>query len=828
MPHTEVEGQPMSAYAKRVYYTTFAIPAAYFAAGMDNAVGVVLANGKYNRPVTPDPRWNPYRPADYTWGPRMLLLELTVTMAGGAVVTLRSDPTSGAWTATDGGPIVFSQHYSGEDRDVAREVPGWDSAGFDASANPAVAWAPAAACRASYSNATLRPNPIPPVTIMDALPVRSVVPSLYGDAVVADIGKNIAGFPALTLAAVPAGMNVRVTPSEVALSPGNVYQGAGSGAPYYWQLLNPPAGVPVHVTSNFSTYGGRYFEVKFVPRAPPPPPAAAAPAPAPTGGVVVVTAASYGANCGYPAPAQNLTAHAAAACDGASACSYTVCWGPAGTACGPGATPAAYDKDPYSGCEKHVMVTWRCSNAPEVERRAVVADREGAGVANAVTCEAAPPAPPVLPEITGGVGYEIRAALREVGTWESSNALVNAIHAMIIASMKANLWDVFTDCPHRERDPWLEQSHLLFEALAYNFDIRRLWEKIAFDTVDCQLPDGTVPDVCPEYVNMTGAFRDSPEWGSARVLVPDKLRAFYGSDVDVSTYAASQRYVAHLLGKVDNATGLLAYGLGDWLAVRPSPLGVTATGTLMHDLEAMVRAARRVGAEGDAKKYGAALAALRASYFKAFCTGNYTAQAAAGYALTRGALPTDAERQRAAAFLVDDLQARGYFTSGDTGTLYVMEALGDAAGGVEAVWASLQRTESPSYGYLVERGETALPESWTDDLSLSHMHAMLGHIEEFLYKHVAGIQQAANSTGWERVVLAPRPPLAEGPGAFVNATFDSPRGVIKSHAMIVSREEVVLAVQCPVGVPCEVRLPLSGRRVDLGTRGEEVRIVDTA
>jgi alpha-L-rhamnosidase len=83
-----------------------------------------------------------------------------------------------------------------------------------------------------------------------------------------------------------------------------------------------------------------------------------------------------------------------------------------------------------------------------------------------------------------------------------------------LQAFESNLQSVLTDCPHRERLGWLEVSHLVFPALAFNFDISRLWAKIALDTVDSQLPNGMVPDIAPEYTIFSGGFRDSPEWGS--------------------------------------------------------------------------------------------------------------------------------------------------------------------------------------------------------------------------------------------------------------------------------------------------------------------------
>lgn len=44
----------------------------------------------------------------------------------------------------------------------------------------------------------------------------------------------------------------------------------------------------------------------------------------------------------------------------------------------------------------------------------------------------------------------------------------------------------------RERLGWLEVAHLMFPAMAYNFDLEQLWTKLSQDTVDSQLPSGLV------------------------------------------------------------------------------------------------------------------------------------------------------------------------------------------------------------------------------------------------------------------------------------------------------------------------------------------------
>jgi alpha-L-rhamnosidase len=83
----------------------------------------------------------------------------------------------------------------------------------------------------------------------------------------------------------------------------------------------------------------------------------------------------------------------------------------------------------------------------------------------------------------------------------------------------SKLASVMTDCPHREKLGWLEQTHLNGPSLRYNFDMAALLQKTMNDMADAQLENGFVPNIAPEYFiagpHDTGnAFRNSPEWGA--------------------------------------------------------------------------------------------------------------------------------------------------------------------------------------------------------------------------------------------------------------------------------------------------------------------------
>ena len=83
-----------------------------------------------------------------------------------------------------------------------------------------------------------------------------------------------------------------------------------------------------------------------------------------------------------------------------------------------------------------------------------------------------------VPEIVDVRGLHIRNSTPGSGTFVSSNDLLNKTQRLIGWGIKSNMVSYLTDCPHREKLPWLEQLHLMFGSLQYTFDMFSLYEKM--------------------------------------------------------------------------------------------------------------------------------------------------------------------------------------------------------------------------------------------------------------------------------------------------------------------------------------------------------------
>ena len=426
------------------------------------------------------------------------------------------------------------------------------------------------------------------------------------------------------------------------------------------------------------------------------------------------------------------------------------------------------------------------------------------------------PNPEGLPEIVDVRGLHIRNSTPGSGTFVSSNDLLNKTQRLIGWGIKSNMVSYLTDCPHREKLPWLEQLHLMFGSLQYTFDMFSLYEKMLDDMAMAQLPNGLVPDIAPEYALFREAFRDSPEWGSAFVLVPLYLYEYYGDGTMLRKhYEAMGRYVDYLTSKADDH--ILKHGLGDWFDIGPkmpgraqlSSLAATATPIYYMDALAMVRRFYDLGFnKKDAERWQKLADAIRTSYNEKFfhkegCYYDRNSQTANSIALCAGLVDPE-YRQGVLDNVVKDIRSRNNgLTGGDVGYTYILRAL-EAGGRSDVIFDMNSRYDVYGYGYMLAQGATALPESWQVVPIKSHNHFMLGHLMQWLYTHVGGIRRDTGALAYKRSVIRPE---AVGDLTMARVSFESPYGQIRSEWSKGADGSFELLAEVPANTTSTVWLP---------------------
>ena len=392
-----------------------------------------------------------------------------------------------------------------------------------------------------------------------------------------------------------------------------------------------------------------------------------------------------------------------------------------------------------------------------------------------------------LPALTRLEGEFIYPDRLRAGGFDCSEALFGQIHALVDRAMRSNIKSYMTDCPHREKLPWLEQTHLIGPGMLYGFNLRNLYEKIERDMEDSQRENGLVPDICPEYVvfGYHEGFVDSPEWGSACILNAWHIYRMYGdARLFERYYDLMRRYVRYLGGRTYEH--LLHHGLGDWLDIGPmkpwsqnTPVPVVASAIYYYDLRVMAEiagllaqgsgdAARAEALRADREAYLAEMEAVRRAYNAHFFddqTNRYAngSQAAQAMSLIAGLVPQERE-QKVLDVLVKDIERRGYATTaGDVGHPFVLAAL-MRHGRNDVILRMTRVTDRPGYGYQVRCGATTLTEEWDGpDPERPHgsqNHLMLGGIMEWFYGGLAGLMPLRRPHAPGEMLL--RPHFAEG------------------------------------------------------------------
>lgn len=378
----------------------------------------------------------------------------------------------------------------------------------------------------------------------------------------------------------------------------------------------------------------------------------------------------------------------------------------------------------------------------------------------------------VIRSLTGEFIYP---DVETAGDFQCSNELFNDIHQIVRQAILSNTKSYFTDCPHREKLGWLEETHLIGPSIMYNINVQNLYGKVEGDMADAQRENGLVPDICPEYVKAFGqwhqGFVDSPEWGSACILNPWYVYKRYGDMTLMKRYYGTmKRYLSYLESRTHHE--ILHHGLGDWLDIGPctphsqnTPVPVAATCIYYYDLSVMKQVAGLLGEKEDAAAYEERMEKVFEEYNLQFLddqTARYAtgSQAAQALSLMVGLVPENM-KEKAAGQLREDIVKRGYaITAGDIGHPFLIAAL-MKYGMSDLLNEMTNMTGTPGYGYQVVNGATTLTEEWDGpDPERPHgsqNHLMLGSIEEWFYGGLGGIELIRNDLPFEEIRIAPGP-----------------------------------------------------------------------
>ncbi len=156
-----------------------------------------------------------------------------------------------------------------------------------------------------------------------------------------------------------------------------------------------------------------------------------------------------------------------------------------------------------------------------------------------------------------------------------------------------------------------------------------------------------------------------------------------------------------------------------------------------------------------------------------YCGGNQVRQA---FALLTGIVPNGLRPAVEATFerYMADQQ---YFDMGSSGLPVLLKYLAENSPRPDLAYTPLTRTNEPSYGYFLVRGENTWPEYWNVDVP-SRVHTCYTGIAAWFTKCLAGIRPDPSRPGYQNFLIKP---LVTGDLTFAEASTESPYGLIKSR-----------------------------------------------
>ncbi|WP_223693462.1 alpha-L-rhamnosidase [Leifsonia poae] len=445
-------------------------------------------------------------------------------------------------------------------------------------------------------------------------------------------------------------------------------------------------------------------------------------------------------------------------------------------------------------------------------------------------------------EITGWPGefdaaaitaVAIGSELERIGTFRTSDPLLNQFHENVVWGMRGNFVDVPTDCPQRdERLGWTGDIAAFAPTAAFLYDVDAFLSDWLIDLgLEQKHHDGIVGFVIPDVLKYLGG--DAPSefgtvdstaiWSDAAVWVPWTLYEAYGDESvlrrQFGSMAAHVRHVKSLLSPAGVWDGNFQFG--DWLdpdappenpAEAKADKGVVATACAYRSATIVAQTAALLGLAAEQKEFEAIAAGLRAAFTENYVTdGIVLSDCTTVYALAIVFGLLDQEDEATAGARLAELSAAaGYrISTGFAGTPFITDAL-TKTGHVDAAYRLLLERECPSWLYPVTMGATTVWERWDSMLPdgtinpgemTSFNHYALGAVADWMHRVVGGIAPLA--PGYAKVLIAPQP----GGGLTEAETeLKTPHGRVAVAWTLVG-DTLTVEADIPSGVDAVLRLP---------------------
>jgi alpha-L-rhamnosidase len=338
-----------------------------------------------------------------------------------------------------------------------------------------------------------------------------------------------------------------------------------------------------------------------------------------------------------------------------------------------------------------------------------------------------------------------------------------------------------------------------------------------------QKEDGSVSDVVPPYWALYPA---DPAWGSAYISIAWYCYLFTGDwRVLEDHFESMKRYVNFLKSSAEDLILKTMGRYGDWcppgsILPKTTPVELTSTWYFYHDTLLLARMAGVLGREEEVSELSALADEIKDAFNLAFLNNGRYATVKNGQltelflSQTSQALPLyldmvpEEQKAKALRRLIRAVVIQGdcHVDTGIVGTRYLFDVLTENGLAEIAYRVATQRTY-PGWGYMVTEGATTLWERWEKlegEGMNSHNHIMLGTIDAWFYRTIAGLVPL--EPGWKKVHIKPH---ILGDPTNATATLQTVRGEI--YVSWEKKQDLLrLFLSIPTNVMANLFIPASG------------------
>ena len=369
---------------------------------------------------------------------------------------------------------------------------------------------------------------------------------------------------------------------------------------------------------------------------------------------------------------------------------------------------------------------------------------------------------------------------------------------------------VSTDCPDRERIPYLGDGQVAMKTVLYNFDAAGFYNKwIADVRASRDTVSGYVPNSAPVEPRAGGGVG----FGAAIDVMPWEFYLRYGDrSILEENFDAMKAYVRYLEGwRAPDGTVLVDrlfwLSLGDWAAsVGYADKALVHSFFLWYCADIAAKAAAVLGRPDEEAPLRKLADDTAAAFHKRFY--DRKAKSYGDFGSNVFALMMDmpaARRADVVKTLRDEIMVKynGHLNTGLFSTRFLLEVLAEN-GLNDVAFTVMNQRDIPSFGWWLEQGATTFWEYFNGDWS--HNHPMYGGCLVWLYNCLAGVNPEASAPGFRHFTV--KPVSAKGLD-WVSYATQTPYGRLSSRVEWNADGSASLEVTVPVGCSATVYQPLA-------------------